>query len=219
MSRTNFNLSALAGTYLDSTVREHPVLEELRSVTAPMDLSMMQIGVNQGAFMSWLVRLVGARQAIEVGVFTGYSSLCTALALPADGHLLACDISEEWTKIAKAHWQKAGVAQKVELVLAPAAETLSERVRSGQSSSYDFAFIDADKEGYQDYYELCVRLLRPGGVVVLDNALWGGSVADRSDQRASTRAIREVNRTVLEDRRVDASLVPVGDGLLLARKL
>ncbi len=219
MTRASVGLGGTLDSYLREMTTEHEVLRELREVTAPLELSQMQIGINQGAFMSWLVRLIGARHTIEVGVFTGYSALWTALALPEDGSILGCDVSQEWTDIAKEHFRKAGVGHKLELVLAPAAETLAARLQAGEASSYDFAFIDADKENYPTYYESCLRLLRRGGVIVFDNALWGGSVADPTDQKASTRALRAVNRLVIQDRRVDASLVPVGDGLLLARKL
>lgn len=219
MSRSNLHSQPALDAYLDGLVSEHPTLRELREVTAPMALAMMQIGASQGAFLQWLVRLLGARRTIEVGVFTGYSSLATALALPDDGRILACDVNEEWTTLARDYWVKAGVAHKVELVLAPARETLEARVSAGESNSYDFAFIDADKVGYHDYFEACVRLVRPGGVLVFDNVLWGGSVADSTRQSESTRALRRLNERVSQDRRVDVSIVPVGDGLLLARKL
>jgi caffeoyl-CoA O-methyltransferase len=168
--------------------------------------------------MSWLVRLLGARRTIEIGVYTGYSSLATALALPDNGYVLACDVSEEWTGIAQTHWAKAGVDGKIDLRLAPAAETLKKCIHGGESGTYDFAFIDADKGGYDQYFELCLRLVRRGGVMAFDNMLWGGSVADRSAQDAETRALRELNRKVLSDSRVEASLIAVGDGILLATK-
>jgi caffeoyl-CoA O-methyltransferase len=205
--------------YLDAHSPESAVAEELRAVTAPMEWSMMQIAPSQARFLGWVVKMLGAKRTIEVGVFTGMSSLVTALALPKDGYLLACDVSEDWTKIARDHWKKAGVDHKVELVLAPALETLQARIRQGESKSYDFAFIDADKSGYRDYFEACVRLVRPGGVIMFDNMLWGGAVADKSEQDVSTVALRELNRELTLDSRVDCSLVPVGDGLMLARVL
>lgn len=178
----------------------------------------MQIGPNQGAYLAWLVRTLLAKRCIEIGVFTGYSSLCTALALPDDGYLLACDVSDEWTTIAREYFRQAGVQDKIELVLAPAKQTLQARIEAGEAGSYDFAFIDADKEAYGEYYELCLRLLRVGGVIAFDNMLWGGSVADENNERASTIAIRKMNDAIIADPRVYSSLVPVGDGILLATK-
>lgn len=219
MPRSPLGLSSAVEEYLNSQTSEHPVLTELRRVTAPLEWARMQIAPSQAEYLCWLLGLLGATRAIEVGVFTGYSSLATALALPADGYLLACDVNEEWTDIARKHWKAAGVEQKVELVLRPALETLQERILLGESKSYDFAFIDADKESYADYYEACLRLVRRGGVIVLDNMLWGGAVADRAEQSASTRALRELNRRVAVDARVQSSLIPVGDGLLLCTVL
>ena len=178
----------------------------------------MQIAPNQAIFLRWLLRTLGARRVIEVGVFTGYSSLSMALALPEDGYLLACDVDEEWTAMARTHWKKAGVADRIDLVLQPAVQTLSARLAAGEANSYDFSFIDADKTSYRDYFEHCLRLVRPGGVLAFDNMLWGGAVAHSTDQEKNTRALRELNRLVLSDRRVVASLVPVGDGVLLATK-
>lgn len=194
-------------------------MEELREVTSKMPRANMQISRSQGAFMSWLVRLIGAERTIEIGVFTGASSLLTAQALPAHGRVLACDVSSEWTDIAKTYWQRAGVAEKIELVLRPAVETLRARLLLGEANRYDFAFIDADKEGYPEYYELCLRMVRRGGVIMFDNMLWGGTVADRASQSQATRVLRELNHRLVRDRRVECSLVPVGDGLLLAKKL
>lgn len=178
----------------------------------------MQITPNQGAFLVWLQRLIGARRCLEIGVFTGYSSLATALALPDDGLLVACDVSDEWTRVAREFWDRAGVASKVDLRLGLATETLENLLRAGEAQRFDFAFVDADKENYESYYELCLRLIRPGGVLVFDNVLWSGSVAVSTDQRASTRALRELNRRATSDPRVEASLVAIADGLLLLRK-
>lgn len=199
------------------SVREHPVLAELREVTRTHKHAGMQIAPDQGAFMALLVKLIGAKRTIEVGVFTGYSSLAVALALPADGQILACDISDEYTQVARKHWQKAGVANKITLVLAPAAQTLETRLAAGEAGAYDFAFIDADKTGYDGYYELCLKLLRPGGLIVVDNVLWSGAVASASKE-ADTQALQAFNDKVHADGRVDLAMLPVGDGLTLARK-
>jgi caffeoyl-CoA O-methyltransferase len=203
---------------VDHSVREAPVLAELRELTQALPDARMQIGPEQGQFMQLLVRAIGARRCIEVGVFTGYSSLAVAAALPDDGYLLACDVSEEWTAIAKRFWQRAGVARKIELVLAPATDTLTARVAAGERGSYDFAFIDADKVSYARYYELALALLRPGGVIAVDNTLWSGRVADARVQDENTNALRAFNEALHRDERVDLSLVPIGDGLTLARK-
>jgi caffeoyl-CoA O-methyltransferase len=178
----------------------------------------MQITREQGQFMRLLVELIGARRAIEVGVFTGYSSISVALGLTADGQLIACDVSAEYTDIARHYWERAGVAGRISLQLGPALQTLDRLVESGQSNSFVFAFIDADKENYLGYYERVLQLLRRGGLVAIDNTLWGGSVANPDKQDASTLAIRSLNARVGEDPRVSASLVPIGDGLFLARK-
>jgi predicted O-methyltransferase YrrM len=168
--------------------------------------------------MQLLTKLMGARRCIEVGVFTGYSSLCVALALPADGRILACDVSEEFTSVARRYWKEAAVEQKIELKLAPALETLDGRLKAGEAGSYDLAFIDADKSNYSGYYERILKLLRPGGLVLVDNVLWDGAVIDKADKSADTVAIRAFNEALLRDERVDISLLPVGDGLTLARK-
>jgi predicted O-methyltransferase YrrM len=178
----------------------------------------MQIAPEQGQFMALLVRLLGATRGIEVGVFTGYSSLAVALAMPPAGRLIACDISEEYTAIARRYWAAAGVAGKIELRLAPALETLDALLAEGAAGRFDFGFIDADKGGYADYYERLLALLRPGGLVAVDNTLWGGDVADPANQDPDTLAIREFNEKLRTDERVDVSLVPIGDGLTLARK-
>jgi caffeoyl-CoA O-methyltransferase len=168
--------------------------------------------------MALLVELIGARRAIEIGVFTGYSSLRVALALPADGRVVACDVSEEYTNVARRYWREAGVEHKIELRLGPALTTLDALIAQGERGAFDFAFIDADKANYGSYYERCLELVRPGGLVAVDNTLWSGAVADPNKQDADTRAIRELNAKVADDPRVSSSLVPIGDGLLLARK-
>lgn len=210
---------ALHGYLVDATLREPPLLRELREETSRMPMANMQIAPEQGQFMALLVELLGARRTLEIGTFTGYSALCVALAMPRDGRLLACDISEEYTSVARRYWARAGVSEKIELRLAPAVETLDALLAEGGSGSFDFAFIDADKQGYDAYYERTLALLRPGGLVAIDNVLWGGQVADPSDLTADTAAIRALNAKIRDDRRVSMSLVPVGDGLMLARKL
>jgi len=203
---------------LTSSVREPPLLSRLRDETAKDTMARMQIAPEQGRFLALLVGLINARRCIEIGVFTGYSSLCIAEAMPDDGLLVACDINTNWTNTAKRYWQEAGVAGLVQLHLAPALETLNRLLSEGHTESFDFAFIDADKQQYVDYYECCLELLRPGGLIAVDNTLWGGSVADTSDQEPETVAIRRFNQHVLDDARVRLSMVPIGDGLTLAMK-
>lgn len=200
------------------SVREPEVLQELRQETAKLPKAMMQISSEQGQFMALLVELIGARKTIEVGVFTGYSALVVALALPADGKVVACDVSKEWTDIAAKFWQKAGVANKIDLHIAPASETLAKLIANGETNTFDFAFIDADKKGYDEYYEKCLQLIRPGGLIALDNMLQGGRVADLNNQDDITKAIRAMNEKIHQDKRVSISLVPIGDGLTLVRK-
>jgi caffeoyl-CoA O-methyltransferase len=175
----------------------------------------MQISHDEGELLTMLVRITGTRRAVEVGTFTGYSSICIVRGLPDDGHLLCCDVSEEWTSVAREYWSRAGVADKIELRIAPAVETLRSLPTE---EAFDFAFIDADKTAYDAYYERCLTLLRPGGLVAVDNTLWSGAVADSSDQRESTRAIHALNVKMAADSRVTTSLIPIGDGLHLARK-
>ena len=203
---------------LRHSLREPEALARLRAETASHPRVNMQIGPEQGQFMQMLVRLTNTRRAIEVGVFTGYSSLAVALAMPDDGYLLACDVSEEYTAIARRHWQAAGVAHKIELVLAPARETLDARLAAGEAGTYDFAFIDADKTGYLGYYERLMQLIRPGGLIVVDNTLWSGDVANPANRDPDTVALREFNDRLLADPRIDLSLLPLGDGLTLARR-
>lgn len=219
MSRRTLSLDdRLYRYFLDTSLREPPALAALRAETEAHPQANMQIAPEQGQFMQLLVQLAGARRALEIGVFTGYSSLAIALALPADGYLLACDVSDEFTAVARWHWAAAGVTERIELVLAPAIGTLDARLGAGEAGTYDFAFIDADKEGYVDYYERTLALLRPGGLMAVDNTLWGGAVADPSDTAGETAAIRRFNQHVHNDTRVDLSLVPIGDGLTLARR-
>jgi predicted O-methyltransferase YrrM len=200
------------------SLREPDVLRRLREETALMPASNMQISPEQGQFMALLVRLMGARKTLEVGVFTGYSSLAVALALPEDGRVVACDVSEEWTRIARRYWREAGVADKITLRLAPASETLAGLLRDGQAGSFDFAFIDADKENYAGYYEQALELVRPGGLIAVDNVLWSGRVADPSNREPDTAAIRAFNERLRDDGRVSLSLLPLADGLTLAMK-
>ena len=203
---------------LKVSLREDDILRRLRDETLEMSEANMQISPEQGQFMALLVKLMGARNAIEVGTFTGYSSLCVARELPADGRLVACDVSVEWTSIAQRYWREAGMHERIDLRIAPAAETLQALLTGGGAGHYDFAFIDADKEGYRNYYELCLGLLRSGGVIAVDNTLWDGAVIDESDTSVDTKAIRLFNEFLANDDRIDLSLVPIGDGLTLARK-
>jgi predicted O-methyltransferase YrrM len=218
---SNRSISLTDGLYeylLATSLREPPVLRALREETLRMTQRSMQIAPEQGQFMALLARLAGARRCIEVGVFTGYSSLATALALPDDGRIVACDVSEEWTAVARRYWRQGGVEHKIDLRLAPAVETLDAMLATGERERYDLAFIDADKTGYLAYYERCLELLRPGGLVMVDNTLWDGRVADPRVDDEDTRAMRHFNECLHRDERVDLSLVPIGDGLTLARK-
>ncbi|MGB0514772.1 MAG: O-methyltransferase [Wenzhouxiangellaceae bacterium] len=203
---------------LDHSLREHELLAELRAETAEMAQANMQIAPEQGQFMALLARMIGARRYLEVGTFTGYSALAVTLAMPPQGETSCLDISEEWTTIAQRYWIRAGLADRIRVHLAPADETLEKLINDGWSGDYDMAFIDADKTGYKDYYEACLKLVRPGGLILVDNTLWGGSVVDGNDQNEDTQAIRAFNRHVHEDLRVDVSLVPIGDGLTIARR-
>lgn len=202
---------------LAHSLREDPRLAALRAETASHPKVNMQIAPEQGQFMQMLVRLCGASRAIEVGVFTGYSSLAVMLAMPDDARMLALDVSEEYTAVARRHWQAAGVADRIELVIAPAQDTLDARLAQGEAGRYDFAFIDADKTGYLAYYERLLKLLRPGGLIVVDNTLWNGEVANPENREADTQALRAFNDALHRDPRIDLALLPVGDGLTLAR--
>ncbi len=217
-SKTLVMSEELRAYLLSVSAREPDILRRLREETANLPQSGMQISVEQGQFMSLLVSLLGAKTTLEVGVFTGYSSLVTALAMPPDGRIIACDVSEEWTGIARRYWQEAGVADKIDLRLGPAAETLQALAAEGYQNSFDFAFIDADKGNYDRYYESALTLLRPGGLIAIDNTLWSGRVADPTVQDADTLALRALNEKLHGDERVTLSLLPIGDGLTLAMK-
>ena len=219
MSRSSLRIDDALEAYLTKLLPEEPaVLARLREETSRLEAASMQIGRDQGRFMTVLLGCLGAQRTIEVGVFTGYSTLITALALPNTGRIVACDINREWTDIALRYWREAGVADKIDLRIGPAADTLDAMLAGGKGESYDFAFIDADKPGYDGYYERCLALLRPGGVIAIDNALWGGSVANSAENSEDTLAIRALNEKISRDPRVEAYLAPVGDGVHLAWK-
>jgi predicted O-methyltransferase YrrM len=218
MSNRTINLDDHLYQYLLSvSLREHPILTELREATRNHPRAGMQISPEQGQFMALLIKLIGARQTLEIGVFTGYSSLATALALPPDGRIVACDVNAEYTDIGRRHWQKAGVADKIDLRLAPATDTLDALIAEGRSNSFDFAFIDADKANYDAYYERCLKLMRVGGLIAFDNVLWDGAVAQPA-QDDDTAALQKLNIKLHNDERIDLSMLPLGDGLTLARK-
>ena len=202
---------------LDHSVREHPAQAALREATRTHAHAGMQISPDQGQLMALLVKLIGARRTIEVGVFTGYSALCVALALPDDGRVLACDINDDYVSVGRPHWQAAGVAHKIDVQLAPALQTLDARIAAGEEGRYDFAFIDADKTSYDAYYERCLRLLRAGGLIAIDNVLWSGAVA-RSSKDADTLALQALNDKLLADARIDLAMLAISDGVTLARK-
>lgn len=219
MSNQTIGLEPALYEYLLSvSLREPEILQQLRQETATLPMAQMQIAPEQGQFMALLVELLGVKKALEVGVFTGYSSLCVALAMPPDGKIIACDVSEEYTAIARRYWQQAGVADKIELHLAPALETLDQLLADGQANSFDFAFIDADKINYEPYYERSLQLVRPGGLIAVDNVLWSGRVANPNTDAPSTKTIQAFNAKLHQDERVSISLVPIADGLTLARK-
>lgn len=218
MSRRSIGLDEAVHEYLlDVTLHEPDVLRRLRDETASRENANMQIAPEQGQFMALLVRLIGAERTLEVGTFTGYSALVVALALPARGRVTACEISEEYAAIARRWWHEAGVAEKIDLRVAPATESLDRMLEEGLAGRFDFAFIDADKAGYLDYWERCLRLVRKGGLIAVDNVLWDGRVADPANEEESTNAIRAFNAYARDDDRVDLALVPIGDGLTLAR--
>jgi predicted O-methyltransferase YrrM len=219
MSNRTISMSdQLCDYLLKVSLREPPILKRLRDETAKHPKHNMQISPEQGQFMRLLVRMMGANRCIEVGVFTGYSSLSVALALPDEGRIVACDMSEEYTTVAQRYWKEAGVERKIELRLGTALETLDAMLKHGEAGRYDFAFIDADKGNYLNYYERLLRLLRPGGLMAVDNVLWSGSVIDKKDKSQDTVAIRKFNETLHADRRIELSMLPIGDGLTLARK-
>lgn len=209
---------ALHDYLLDVSLRESDVQKRLRAETSGIRGARMQISPEQGQFMGLLIELIGARHTIEVGTYTGYSALAVALALPENGKVVACDISEEWTSVGRRYWKEAGVEHKIDLRLAPATETLDGLLKGGEAGRFDFIFIDADKESYDGYYERGLELLRAGGLIAIDNVLWGGAVIDEADRTEDTRAIRALNRKLENDRRVTVSMLAMGDGLTLARK-
>jgi predicted O-methyltransferase YrrM len=219
MSNFTIGLDETLRRYLvEHSVRETEVMARLRAETAEMPHAVMQITPEQGQFMALLIEILGARRALEVGTFTGYSALAVARALPPDGRLVACDVSEEYTTVARKFWAVAGVADRIDLRLGPALETLKRLLAEGAAGSFDFCFIDADKSNYDGYYELALKLVRPGGLVAIDNVLWSGAVADPDDHSDDTRAIRALNDKVYRDDRVSVSMLPIGDGLTLARR-
>ena len=217
MSRRLAIDDALYDYLLAHGTRETEVQRRLRAETATIRGAGMQISPEQGQLMALLVRLIGAKRALEIGTFTGYSALTVALALPPDGRLICCDVNEAWTEVARRHWEAARVAAKIELRLAPALETLAELRAQRQDASFDFAFIDADKDNYDAYYEHCLVLVRSGGLIAIDNVLWSGRVLDAKDRSADTKALRALNAKLKDDLRIDLTMVPIGDGLTLAR--
>lgn len=219
MANQTIGLSDDLSAYVRAVgAREPDVLARLREETAAIPRHGMQIAPEEGAFLSMLVELTGARRCIEVGTFTGYSSLAVALALPDDGSLLCCDVSEEWTSMARRYWEEAGVAKKIDLRIAPASETLDRVIAAGEQATYDFAFVDADKSGYDGYYEQLLQLVRPGGLIAIDNTLWGGDVLDEDSDDEDTVALRALNAKLATDERISLCLLPVADGVTLARK-
>jgi predicted O-methyltransferase YrrM len=219
MSVRNIGLPDNVYEYLIAhSVRDSAVKRRLREETAKLPLGMMQIGADQGQFMGLLVELIGARRALEVGTFTGYSSLCVAEAMGPQGRMICCDISEEFTSVARRYWREAGVADRIDLRLGPGTETLDKLLAAGEAGKFDFAFIDADKTSYDAYYERALKLVRAGGLIAIDNVLWGGDVANPEDKSEDTVAIRRLNDKLAKDDRVTLAMVSIGDGLTLARK-
>jgi len=219
MSNKTLGLSTELHEYVVAMgAREHPLLRRLRQETAELPQHNMQIAPEQGAFLAMLVELTGATRCIEVGTFTGYSALASALALPPEGRLVCCDVSEEWTSVARRYWAEAGVEDKIDLRIAPAIETLDALLADGAQATYDYAFVDADKSSYADYYDRLLELLRPGGLMVLDNTLWGGEVLDPDPQDKDTAALQALNQRLRDDSRISLSLLPIADGVTLARK-
>lgn len=219
MTNRSLNLDdALYQYLLDVSLRESPLLKRLREETAQLPTARWQIAPEQGQFMALLVQISGARKILEIGTFTGYSALCMAQAMPADGRLICCDLPGEYNAIAERYWHDAGVAERIDLRLAPALETLSALERGGQSESFDLIFIDADKANYRVYLEHALVLVRQGGLILFDNVLWSGRVLEQSPESADTRAIQALNRGLRRDTRIDLSLLPLGDGLTLCRK-
>lgn len=215
---STLDLPSLYDYLLSHSLRDDNLLKELRDVTAQDPMARMQIAPEQGQFMALMVKLLGAKRLIEVGTFTGYSALCMARALPEDGELICCDIDTNWTNTAQTFWQRAKVDHKISLRIAPATETLQKLIDDGESGQFQLAFIDADKENYDHYYEQCLQLLQPNGLILLDNMLWSGRVADQEYQDADTVALRALNSKMKTDDRVDISLLPMADGIMMARK-
>ena len=203
---------------LDMGLREPDILQKLRCATASETMAVMRSAPEQGQFMAMLLKLMGARRVLEIGTYTGYATLWMALALPPDGELVSCDISPEWTALAQRYWQQAGVDQRITLHLAPALDTLQQLQQQPDSVPFDFIFIDADKENYLAYFEACLQLLRPGGLMIIDNVLWGGSVIDAENQTPSTLAIRAFNLALHADPRIELNMLPIADGITLVRK-
>lgn len=219
MARTpTLNNEKLYDYTLTTWLRDSDLKRRLREETAKLTAGGMQIGPDQGQLMALLVKSIGARRIVEIGTFTGYSALCMAEAMPEDGQLIACDVSAEWTAIARRYWQEAGVADRIDLRLGAATDTLYRLLGDGQNGAFDLAFIDADKANYERYYESCLLLLRKGGLILIDNVLWGGSVMDPNKTDDDTVAIRELNLKLRDDDRIDLALIPTGDGLTIARK-
>ena len=220
MSSRTLQITEPSHDYLLSvSLREPTILSKLREETAKLEAAGMQISPEQGQFMRLLVKMLGAKRTLEIGVFTGYSALSVALVLPDDGQIVACDVSEEWTAMARRYWHAAGIAHKIDLYLAPATETLAALVgNEANHGTFDFAFIDADKANYATYYDQAFKLIRRGGVIAIDNVLWGGSLVDESKQDEDSNALRALNQQLHKDDRIDLSMVPIGDGLTLARK-
>lgn len=219
MSTRTLNLNDQLYQYLlDHSLRETATMQQLREITAQHEWGRMQISPEQGQFMALLVNIIGAQRIIEIGTYTGYSALCMAQALPEHGQLICCDMSKEWTDIGRPFWQQAGVEKRIQLRIAPALETLDQLLANNETEPFDLAFIDADKTNYLNYYERCLTLIRQGGLILFDNTLWSGHVADASKQDEDTVAIRALNETLHKDKRISMSLLPIGDGLTLVRK-
>lgn len=219
VANRTIQLSGALYDYFQSVaVRDQSVMQKLRERTDELPMGGMQISPEQGQIMHFLIKLINARKALEIGTFTGYSALVTALALPEDGRLIACDVSQEWTDIGRSYWREAGVEQKIDLRLGPAVQTLRHMLDSGEAESFDFAFIDADKSAYDDYYELSLKLVRSGGIIALDNVLRGGRIADPDVNDEETVVMRSLNRKIHDDPRVDMCIVPTGDGMTVVRK-
>jgi predicted O-methyltransferase YrrM len=218
MARGLFFSGDITDYLLSVSLREAPILRRLREETAGHPQARFQVSPEQGQFMALVIQLLGARRTLEIGVFTGYSALAVAMALPSDGQIIACDINEEFTTVARRYWKEAGVDRKIDLRIRPALETLTELLAQGQRGQFDFAFIDADKTNYDGYYERTLELLRPGGLIMVDNVLWSGRVIDPSDQTPDTVALRAFNKKLHADTRVSLSMIPLGDGITLALK-